>query len=189
MPFLLIIGMSKKILIFDISSSSKMSRGIILLLLIYLGTGVKMFSQQLSHQVIISGGGIVSNQAVDYSQTVGESITEIISSSDFTLTQGFQQPSVKFTNENSPQGNGVNVYPNPATDYIKVELFGDFARIFHIEMVSINGTLKKVKDLSFTDKFWHTEELKINDLPTGIYLIRVKSQDGVINRIFKIEKL
>lgn len=166
-----------------------MSRGIKLLFLFWLGTAGKVFSQQLSHQVIISGGVVGSNATVSYSQSVGESITDIISSSDFTLTQGFQQPSMKFTNENPPQGNGVSVYPNPATDYIKVELFGEDAREFLIEMISINGTLKRTQNLSFKDKFWHLEELKINDLPTGIYLVRVKSADGLINRIFKIEKL
>ena len=59
---------------------------------------------------------------------MGETAVEIIGSSDFILTQGFQQPGMKISSEIKPEGNGVEVYPNPATDYINIKFFGDDAR-------------------------------------------------------------
>jgi len=48
------------------------------------------------------------------------------------FTQGFQQPGIEASQETPPDGNGVEVYPDPATDYINIKLFGDGARNFRI---------------------------------------------------------
>jgi len=37
----------------------------------------------------------------------------------------------------------VDVYPNPATDYINVKLFGDVARKLRIEVINITGMVVK----------------------------------------------
>jgi hypothetical protein len=166
-----------------------MGRGLILLLLLIFGSWGSLFSQQLSNQVIVSAANVVSTANLSYSQTIGESITDIFTSFDFTLTQGFQQPGIKLTVVNPPNGNGVNAYPNPATDYIKIELFGETERTFWIEIFNINGNTKYIEKLTFDDKFWFIKEIDVSDFALGIYLIRVTSEDKLISRTFKIEKL
>ena len=78
-----------------------------------------IFSQQLSHQVLVPLAGNLTSGAYNYSQTVGETAVEIMTSTDYVFTQGFQQPGIKVAKETTPVGNGVRVYPNPVTDYIE----------------------------------------------------------------------
>jgi hypothetical protein len=145
-------------------------------------------SQQLSMQVIVPTAGVILSSGYNYSQTIGEAAVEIVSSTDYVLTQGFQQPPVKFI-DIQHNGNGVNVYPNPAVDYVKVELFGDIAREYRISIINITGTIVHSDDLIFGEKFWHVQEIPVSDLVRGFYFVRVLSKDGVISRTFKIEKM
>src|SRR5450759_966894 len=92
-----------------------------LLLIVLLGLGDNLFSQQLTQQVLVPVAGIASTSSVSFSQTIGEAAVELVSSSDFILTQGFQQPGVKLVWEPPHVGNGFNVYPNPATDHITIK--------------------------------------------------------------------
>lgn len=109
------------------------SAGILTLLLI-LGSGANLFSQQLSHQVLVPLAGVTSAGGINYSQTVGETAIEIISCSDFILTQGFQQPCIMILPAILQEGNGVAVYPNPAIDNVTIKLFGDISRDFLIDI-------------------------------------------------------
>ncbi|MBA4322723.1 MAG: hypothetical protein C0408_07895 [Odoribacter sp.] len=160
-----------------------------ILLLVILFSGVNAFSQHLSHQVLLPAAGVAANGGVNYSQTIGETAVEIISSTDYLLTQGFQQPRLKLLPGNPPQGNGVKAYPNPAVDFVNIELFGETGRIFRISVININGTIVYSEDLSFGERYWHIQEIPVTRLARGLYFIRVVSRDGIINRSFKIEKM
>ncbi len=166
-----------------------MNRGTYILFLVLFGFPCNLFSQQLSHQVLVSGAGVASNGTLSFSQTIGETAVEILNGSDFVLTQGFQQPRIKLSNEKSPKGNGVKVYPNPATDYIKIELFGEVAHSFRIEIINITGTIIHSEKIVFTTQYWNIKDLPVNEIMKGMYFVRVISDDGLINRTFKIEKL
>ena len=66
--------------------------------------------------------------------------------SGFVLTQGFQQPGIKVISAETPhEGTGVDVYPNPATDFINVKLFGDKARKFKIEVINLTWNNHQVQ--------------------------------------------
>jgi hypothetical protein len=179
----------KNIFKFDFWFYLEMNRGIKILLFFLAVLWGNLFSQQLSNQVIVSAAGVAAAGNLNYSHTIGESVIEIISSPDFILTQGFQQPGIKLTLVDPPKGNGVNVYPNPASDFIKVELFGEVARTFRIEMINMNGIFRLIEKVVFTDKFFEVKEFDITDLSSGFYLVRVMSEDGFINRTFTIEKI
>ena len=146
-------------------------------------------SQQLSHQVLVPAANVQYYSGVNYSQTIGETVVEIVSAYDHTLTQGFQQPSIDLDVPPPPNGTGVDVYPNPVTEYVKVELFGETAREFSIMIVNINGTPVYLDQLIFSSSYWYIEEVPVASFIRGIYFVRVMSMDGVINRTFKIEKM
>lgn len=150
---------------------------------------VTVFSQQLSHQVLVPLAGVVSGNNVNYSQTVGETAVEIVGCSEYLITQGFQQPGIKVTPETPPPGTGINVYPNPVTDFLTIELFGESARTFRVDIINATGTVVLSERKVFSDRFWYKEAQNIENLINGIYLVRIISEDRVINRIFKIEKL
>ena len=108
------------------------------LILLLLSFWTVANSQQLSNQVLVPAAGLATSGVINYSQTIGETAVEIVTGAGFFLTQGFQQPGMKYTAETPHEGTGVDVYPNPATEYINIKLFGDAARKFTIEMINLS---------------------------------------------------
>jgi hypothetical protein len=164
-----------------------MIRGAKVLLLILLVSRGNLLSQDLSHQVLVPVAGVVNNSSLSYSQTIGESAVEVISSYDFVLTQGFQQPSLKLLKENPPPGNGVKVYPNPVSYMLNIELFGEKNRSFRIELVTIAGIKVLSEKRVFSGQYWEIMQVEVDKYSKGLYFVRVVSDDGIINRTFKID--
>ena len=160
----------------------------LLLLFFFLGSGSNLYPQELSHQVLVPVAGVVSTGVISYSQTIGETAIEIISSSDYILTQGFQQPGIKLIQGTQPDGNGVDVYPNPARENVIIKLFGDISRDFRIDVINIAGTVVISERQSCIDKYFLEKIIPVDMLYNGIYFIRITSDDKIINRTFKIEK-
>jgi hypothetical protein len=145
--------------------------------------------QQLSHMVLVPAAGMATAGVINFSQSIGESAVEIMSGSGFNLTQGFQQPGMIYTGELPHEGTGVDVYPNPATDYINVKLFGDGGRKFRIEIINLTGTIMSFMTLDFITDYYHIQHIDVTDLKLGFYFVRITSDDLKIKRIFKIEKM
>jgi len=161
----------------------------VLILLSLLGCTSFVYSQQLSHQVLVPLAGVTTTGSLSYSQTIGETAIEIFESDDCVFTQGFQQPCIKFTKENPPPGVGVKVYPNPVSDYVNVELFGDVSRSIRVEIINISGTIIYTETITFTEKYWFVRQIPAEKLSNGFYFVRIVSSDGIVNKIFKIDKM
>jgi hypothetical protein len=161
----------------------------VLVLLVFFSVNLHLNSQSLSNQVIVPVAGIMASGSITYSQTIGETAVEIIKSPEIVFTQGFQQPRIILSQIEIPGGNGVEVYPNPATEFVTVKLFGDSSRDFIIEVLNITGTVVYSDKESFSDAFYSEVVIPVNSLYNGIYFIRVLSTDKMINRTFKIEKM
>jgi hypothetical protein len=146
-------------------------------------------SQSLSHQVLVPLAGVLTMGNISYSQTVGETAVEIVGCFDYVFTQGFQQPSIKLKIEEKPDGTGVLVYPNPVTDYVTIEIYGERAKTIRIDIISIAGRTVYSDTKIFNAEFWYKDRYNVEDLMRGLYLIRVTANDGMLNRVFKIEKL
>jgi hypothetical protein len=168
-----------------------MVKSIKTLIFCLLGMPAVLLSQQLSNQVLVPCAGLSADKSVNYSQTVGETAIEIIGCYDFVLTQGYQQPPFKGKSDGDiwPKGMGTNVYPNPASDFITVELWGESAETFRIDLINITGIVVLSEKRVFNEKFWCKNPLNIENMIRGFYLVRIYSDDGVLYRTFKIEKL
>jgi hypothetical protein len=164
----------------------KVTKVFILLLLSFWTT---TSGQQLSHQVLVPAAGTAIAGSLNYSQSIGETAVETVDGSGFVLTQGFQQPAMIFSDVIPHVGTGVDVYPNPATHFVSIKLFGDSSRKFRIEMISITGRIVNSMELEFITKYYHIQQLDVSRLTNGFYFVRVTSEDSKINRIFKIEKM
>ena len=102
-----------------------MIKGIKVLILLLLVSQGNLFSQQLSHQVLVPAAGISFHGESSYSQTIGETAIEIIGVLRILfLPRDFSSQVLNILKRITPAGNGVKVYPNPVTDYLYVELFG-----------------------------------------------------------------
>lgn len=166
-----------------------MIKGTKVLILFLLVSWTNIFSQQLSHQVLVPVAGLASGGSINYSQTVGETAIVIFTCTEFLFTQGFQQPGIKISPEKPPQGSGVKVYPNPVTDFLTIELFGNETRTFRIEIINMRGTIVITDKKELNDQFWIKEPYNVGNLIKGLYLVRIMSEDGIINQTFKIEKI
>lgn len=166
-----------------------MTKRILLLLFLAMTWELNILSQDVSPRVLAPAAGQAVHNNINFSQTIGQTAVDIIGSGGYVLTQGFQQPLITNQEDTSSKGNGVDVYPNPATDYIYVKMFGDVARNFRIEIINITGTVIKSMKINFVTDYYHIEQIMISDIKIGLYFVRVSSDDKLILRTFKIEKL
>jgi hypothetical protein len=146
-------------------------------------------SQELSHQVLVPLAGVEVSGNISYSQTVGETAVQIVQGYDHILTQGFQQPSVHLKKYEVIDGTGILIYPNPMTDYLIMELYGERAKTILIEIINFTGRVVYSHKEIFTDGFYYRDNHNVQDLLSGLYLVRITTNDGMLNRVYKIEKL
>jgi len=165
-----------------------MGKRVILAVSVMFCTMGTAFSQEISHQVLVPAGGVISVSNIYMSQTLGESAIEIINSDDYALTQGFQQPSIIFKPDSFP-GTNVLAYPSPVTDYLTIHFWSDKPRSFLVYMVNMYGTEVFRKRFDFTVPFSYMHYQDVTDLTPGLYLIRVESNDSYLKKTIKIEKM
>jgi hypothetical protein len=76
------------------------------------------------------------------------------------------------------QAAGLNtkllVYPNPAKGVLFVETENRLAQILKVEMYSLSGVLVGSKESNSANKI----TLEISDLAKGMYLLKVKLENG-----------
>jgi len=142
-------------------------------------------------QLIASGGGYFENAVagLSVSWTLGEVAYTTLSSTDYILTQGFQQGNL-FTTSVDKLGitqNDITIYPNPARDYVKVK--------FEIPIASGKATfdLYDITGRKVISKVMNVEqsvpaELNLSEIRSGIYLIKVTLEKDNLNRIVKLVK-
>jgi hypothetical protein len=162
--------------------------------------GTMAFSQksyELSHQVLVTAasaeplkGGII------YQQTVGESVVEITLPDIYVLTQGFQQPRfIPPTGYPVREGDGVDFFPNPVTEgaekpnILFIRMYGVLARHYYIIITNLPGAVLYAEDMEFSPDHDVFHEVDLKHWTDGIYVARVWSADGVIDRYFKVVKL
>jgi len=155
------------------------------------------FSQKaynLSHQVLVPAGNLVTLTGKTYQQTVGETAVEVSLPSFYNISQGFQQP--RFIPAKSlpvREGNGVDFFPNPLTEYnyrvLYIRMYGILARHYKVTVINLIGSLMYTKDLDLSPDHDYIMDIDMAHYANGIYIATVISSDGVINRSFKIDKL
>lgn len=156
------------------------------------------FSQkayELSHQVMVPAAGLPPTVGgISYQHTVGEAAVDLFVLSPYVLTQGFQQPRFVPPIILPPkEGNGVDFFPNPVTEekyyLLNIRIYGVLPRSYNIIITSLLGSVMHRYDTELGADHDYIYEVEMDTYASGIYIVRVMSSDGVINRSFKIEKL
>jgi len=85
----------------------------------------------------------------------------------------------EFNNINEAHGNLISIYPNPATEKIRVS--GDvLLKKANISIYSISG--KKMKSVFLNNQ----NEIDIKNLPEGVYLVEIQTKKGdIVKRLVK----
>jgi len=151
-------------------------------------------SYSLSHQVLVPAGSLLTSGGTSYQQTVGEAAVEIFVLYPFTITQGFQQPRFVPDNELPPvQGNGVVFFPNPLNEQayylLNIRIYGDVGRTYNVIITNFSGAIVFTTKIDLFGLHDYVLPVDMNSMANGIYIGRVMSTDGIINRSFKIDKL
>ena len=137
-----------------------------------------------AQQAIIPAGNNAQSGTGSVSYSVGQIFYESQTSATGKVNPGVQQPYEIFTlatNENVVQSN-ISVYPNPVKDFLTVDfntekLENSSYQLFDASgKIIIQGNLKSAKS-----------QISANDLPTGMYLLRI-TNSGQIVKTFKIIK-
>ncbi|MFO7923564.1 MAG: T9SS type A sorting domain-containing protein [Bacteroidales bacterium] len=160
---------------------------ILTLIFFLLNLNVNLNGQYLTPQVIASIGGFASNDAGSLSWTVGETFTATYSSDNLFLTQGFQQPDfmvVSAENIIMPDFN-VKVFPNPATDFIRVEWETPDQTEIHVELYDLVG--RRISQEKSDNSVNHIQ-MDLQSFQRSAYLLKVYSKDGKFSKTYRIIK-
>jgi len=136
-----------------------------------------------SQEIITASGGFDNANNFNISWTVGEPVSETVSTGDNTLTQGFQQSKIIITTKIiNPEINfRIHSYPNPSNECI----------VLYVEKTS--GLSYKLYDLYGKLMFHNNIEnsyskIFLNELPSAIYFLKVadKNKEYMSFKIIKM---
>lgn len=155
------------------------------LLIVAIGITTVAISQSASPELVSSSGDSFSNTSYQLDWSIGESLTATHNAGTYVITQGFQQSSYEITAIDDLSGSGVvTVYPNPATDFITVDI-GDpagFENPQGLVLTDMNGKVLLLEKIVGSK-----QQLDFSTYPAGIYFLTVKQENQVI-KSFKIIK-
>lgn len=136
-----------------------------------------------AQEVIAPAGSFHKQGDKSISWTLGEPVVESFVSTHKILTQGFHQSQITVTkvSPESIPGLSINVFPNPATNFLTIALDGEY----------------QDAELNFYDQAGHLllkkylngarTEVSLESFTSGIYFLKVISENKEL-KTFKIVK-
>lgn len=148
-------------------------------------------AQNIAMQVVASAGGYFesSSAGVSLSWTLGEVAYTTLTSTDYIITQGFQQGNLFSTDVEKPNlpNSDIKIYPNPATVEVFIAISTSNLRgNASVDFYDITGRKVSSEVVALEDN--SPSRLSINDLKAGIYLVRVTQENTKTSRVFKLMK-
>jgi len=132
------------------------------------------FSQTaIKKSSIDSGGASTTNGTLTMVYTLGEVAVQENTNGAIHISEGFLSPDIISTVglDDYTQLAGVQLYPNPATDFVNLS----FSKVGMYE-ISIYDTLgKKVK--TFPISVSNRQRIVLGELPNAIYFILIKNEN------------
>jgi hypothetical protein len=140
-------------------------------------------------EVIASAGGysVAPGGAVSISWTLGETIIPNFVSQDgsISLAHGFQQKLIiTKIEEGIVIPVNVSVYPNPASDYVKIEFEQPLDSEIGLFMIDFRGKVTATEKIGTATTI---HEINLQGLPAGIYYLRL--QKGKLLNVYRVVKL
>ena len=143
--------------------------------------------QSLGTSLLGTTGDFKADNGYSISFSVGElSVTTMIEDR-YTFTQGFQQPdSIGRKPGFGPEV--IKIFPNPVQTFLFIDIFIDESPEFWIEVYNLKGS--KIYQEKYTDIFYGSRKiLNVQDLPKGLYFLKIYSTNGRIIEKNKFVKM
>lgn len=149
------------------------------------------YAQDIAMQVVASAGGYFesSEAGVTLSWTLGEVAYTTLSSSEYIITQGFQQGNLFTTDVEKPNlpNSDIKVYPNPATVEVFISITTPNAKgMATAKLYDITGRMVKSEVINLEENAPY--RLPVSNLKTGIYLVKVSIDNLKSTKVFKLVK-
>jgi hypothetical protein len=158
-----------------------------LLMIFILAFGFSIgYCQSLKPEVIATAGSYFANANNSVSWTIGECIPETFSNGANKLTQGFQQGiyDIKTAVDNTDNRMKITVFPNPATDFVNLEILAQDNNDCYFQLFDSNGKcLKNEKIISVRS------QIDLIGFARNTYILNVFSTDQKLLKSFKIIKI
>lgn len=142
--------------------------------------------QSLKPDVITTAGNYEANSNNEVSWTIGECIPETFLNADNKLTQGYQQGIYEISTaiDNTKNSQKIILYPNPATDYIILEIqLQDNHKLFY-QLYDLNGRCLINEKIS-SDK----SVINLANYSSNTYILNVYTADKKLLKSFKIIRI
>jgi hypothetical protein len=139
------------------------------------GTLGGLQAQSVSQNALVPQGEVSQTDELSLEWTIGETIVHTVKHSDGMLTQGTQQPLLLIEKRSaSTQGGAfhdidIQVYPNPTSTFINIDLSASKELELDIFLVDISG--KKVQEVS-GNAILGKSKVDISTLFEGIYFLQ-----------------
>ena len=146
--------------------------------------GLPAFSQSLTPFLIGAGGGTGHENGKSLHWAIGEVAVATLQSDDAWLTQGFLQGSIQVTSSFEAPGLAfsINAYPNPASQFVTLQLDQEFAGGLHYQLYDISGRLmlQGRTDAAQT-------RISLSELKPSVYFLKVLRNESEV-KTFRIIK-
>lgn len=142
-------------------------------------------SQMKAQEALLSSGGSATGSGGSVSYSVGQVACTSISNGTGSVNQGVQQPFEFFTvglDDAIEITLDVIVYPNPTSDYIRLQLDMDPSETLVYQLSDLNGRLLQHKQVLSKETL-----IPMGNLSTGTYLLTVYDAGKALKN-FKIIK-
>lgn len=147
-------------------------------------------AQSFSPDVIASAGNYSASASNSMAWTLGETVTETNASANNFFTQGFHQPwsTVTAVPLNGQGEVNIQVYPNPAIDFVTIEFKNFLSGNYSITMSDMLG--QNVVNSVFPVRLENPVrfDLPIHNLSAGVYILAISSPENNVNKKFRISK-
>jgi hypothetical protein len=150
-----------------------------------LGLSISLSAQSIQNEVVSSSGASSSSTSFNVDYTVGEPVIELTSSTSFTLSQGFHQPSLYVTAIEDLELSDISCYPNPVNDNLVVEIPSSYTDAFVYTIYDLNG-----KILANETIYSGSSIIDMKSFAVGNYLLQVtetSSGKSFQSKILKIK--
>lgn len=146
-----------------------------------------IYAQKMSPQVVSSAGNQHVINSISFEWTLGEVAIMTLQGSNNVITQGFHQPRYIVTNISEPLSatEKINVYPNPTSDFIQIEMMFKKTRAIYARLTDLNGKL--IWDNEYKGQ-QVTESVSLKNYPNGNYFLNFSIEGGQSKQTFKIQK-
>lgn len=136
-----------------------------------------------AQKAIVSGGGMHENSSGYISWSLGELAISTLKTSEYIITQGFQQSKLTVTaiDEETDIPTKVKTYPNPTSDYLYIEVDGDIANLRY-EVYTLSGL--NISGAKFDST---PQKIVFARFSSGVYIIRVRLNNQII-KTFRVVK-